>query len=754
MTRKESKTSPGSSSKKKADIKDMATAGPIVCLVSLLLVGLLGSLNFGPPRSIYLEGEIASEEIAAPENLLVQDLDSTIQKKERVAEMQPPVFDLSMEPFHALRRDVLALLQEIEEIPQESFNQKRWEIGERLNSEVSLQSLQVWTKKDFQEIFRTDVLPHIRHVFSLGIVQDRQFLRSYTHGIHVRNLDTGTERLLLDFKDVSDMGSLRQEIDLFLREQANLKLRARAAAWDLLGPHMRPNLILNQESTRKRVQEVRSAVEPVFYQIKKGEVIVRKGERVSENKQRKLQALFSEPPGFMRPQQGMGIFLVSLFLFTGFLFSATLRTNLRLQTRDYLLVSTLILSFAVLAKFLSLSGENLASGLLHIDPEILPYSLPVAGAVGLISLFLPRLLSVVSCLLLSYIATRMAGGGLHLFLFFFLSGFLYVYLLQGTSDRTQVLKTVFPLSSGVLVIWAGIHLSAGQWEMQILPGAGFVLVGSILSLFFLLVFSPICEYAFEYSSRFRLMELMDLEQPLLQDLMLNAPGTYHHSLIVANLVEAGARAIGANSLLVKVAALYHDIGKLKNPGYFIENQFGGKNRHDKLAPSMSALILTSHVKKGVEMARAHKLGPEIIDLIQQHHGTSLISYFYSKAVEMKTRGEVDVREEEFRYPGPKPQTKEAGLILLADVIEASSRTLVDPTPSRIKGHIKNTIRKIYTEGQLDDSELTLKDLNMLTDVFHRILTGIFHRRVEYPKVGRDKSSENQDKQDDSRQECA
>jgi len=240
------------------------------------------------------------------------------------------------------------------------------------------------------------------------------------------------------------------------------------------------------------------------------------------------------------------------------------------------------------------------------------------------------------------------------------------------------------------------------------------------------------------------MDMMNLEQPLLQRLMIEAPGTYHHSLVVSNLVEAGARRIGADSLLAKVAALYHDIGKLKNPEYFIENQYGSKNKHDKLAPSMSALILISHVKKGVEMAREHNLGEEIIDLIQQHHGTSLISWFYNKAVEKAgTKENKKIREEAFRYPGPKPQTKEAGLILLADVVEASSRTLVEPTPSRLKGHIRNTIRKIYTEGELDESELTLRELHILGDVFLKILTGIFHQRIDYP--GEKKKSESKEK---------
>jgi hypothetical protein len=236
---------------------------------------------------------------------------------------------------------------------------------------------------------------------------------------------------------------------------------------------------------------------------------------------------------------------------------------------------------------------------------------------------------------------------------------------------------------------------------------------------------------FGFTSRFRLMELMNLEQPLLQDLMVQAPGTYHHSLILSNMAEAGARAIGANALLAKVAALYHDIGKLKAPHYFIENQYGRNNPHDRLAPSMSALILISHIKKGAEMAREHRLGAEIESIIRQHHGNTLISFFYHKA---RDRGDAkeEVREQEYRYPGPRPQTREAGLLLLADAVEASARTLADPTPSRIQGHVESIFRKIFAEGQLDECDLTLKDLHLLSRAYSRILTGVFHRRIIYP----------------------
>jgi putative nucleotidyltransferase with HDIG domain len=280
-----------------------------------------------------------------------------------------------------------------------------------------------------------------------------------------------------------------------------------------------------------------------------------------------------------------------------------------------------------------------------------------------------------------------------------------------------------------LAVWLGATLLA-QHDFTAYPGQIVAIaVNSFLTLLLLFAVSPILEIAFGYTTRFRLMELMNLEQPLLQELMLNMPGTYHHSLLVANLVEAGAKAVGANSLLCKVAALFHDIGKISHPEYYIENQFGGENKHDKLAPSMSALILISHVKKGVELAESNRLGPELCSIIREHHGTRLMPYFFHKAAEL---GE-NPRPEDYSYPGPRPRSKEAAIVMLADVVEASSRVLTDPTPARIAGHIDKILHDIFVEGQLDEVDLTFKDVHKLSVSFWRILTGLFHQRIAYPE---------------------
>jgi hypothetical protein len=286
-----------------------------------------------------------------------------------------------------------------------------------------------------------------------------------------------------------------------------------------------------------------------------------------------------------------------------------------------------------------------------------------------------------------------------------------------------------------------LKIAEGSFHLNDLLDGAFGFTGGVLAGIMVTGIIPLFETLFGYTTDIKLLELANLNQPVLRDLVVQAPGTYHHSMIVGSLVEAAAESINANPLLAKVSAYYHDVGKIKKPLYFVENQKDKENRHDKLAPSMSSLILISHVKDGVELARANRLGKAIIDIIQQHHGTNLISYFYQKAKEQENPGVQSVDEKDYRYPGPKPQTKEAGLVLLADAIEAVSKTLTDPTPSRVKGLVQKVINSSFTDGQLNECELTLKDLYQIGNSFTRTLNGIFHRRIDYPEPAPEKNEE-------------
>lgn len=242
--------------------------------------------------------------------------------------------------------------------------------------------------------------------------------------------------------------------------------------------------------------------------------------------------------------------------------------------------------------------------------------------------------------------------------------------------------------------------------------------------------APFLEAPFGIVTAMRLIELSNPNQPLLRKLLVEAPGTYQHSIMVGNLAEQAAEAVGGNSLLARVGAIYHDIGKVKRPYFFIDNQFGAENPHDKLSPSLSALIISSHVRDGLELAQENRMPLAIQDFIRQHHGTTVMRYFYEKARDQDT-GE-GVLEEDFRYDGPKPQTKETAIVMLADASEATSRTLKNPTPVAIEQVVRRLIKERLTDGQLDEANLTLKELDVIARTFTRVLTGVFHQRIEYP----------------------
>lgn len=241
---------------------------------------------------------------------------------------------------------------------------------------------------------------------------------------------------------------------------------------------------------------------------------------------------------------------------------------------------------------------------------------------------------------------------------------------------------------------------------------------------------PYLEDTFGITTTFKLLELASPSQPLLRELQLKAPGTYHHSILVGNLAEAAAEAIGADALLVRVGSYYHDIGKTKRPYFFIENQLGMANQHDRISPRLSALVITAHVKEGLEMAREYKLPAILQEFIATHHGTSLVSYFYHQAVQAE--GQRQVQEEHFRYPGPRPRTRETGIVMLADGVEAACRSLKTPTPEQIEAMVRKIVDKRLADGELSEAPLTLREIEKVSAAFIRILTGLFHHRIEYP----------------------
>jgi putative nucleotidyltransferase with HDIG domain len=355
---------------------------------------------------------------------------------------------------------------------------------------------------------------------------------------------------------------------------------------------------------------------------------------------------------------------------------------------------------------------------------------PASAFVVMASMLLSRRIGMVCAIILSLFAAFIGEMSFELF-FIMLSGCVAavsgIKKIRKRSDFTGVFLKVAIVNIIVVTMFFLLHAYDSPVYQKNLP---YSILNAVLAIILILTMMPFFEKIFSRTTSIKLIELTDFNNPLLKRLMLEAPGTYHHSLMTAAIAEQAADAIGEDSLLARVGAYYHDIGKLKAPEYFIENQGAGANPHDPLTPTMSSLILVSHIKDGVALARKHNLDKSIIDNIEQHHGTTTIHFFYHKALELKK----DTKMEDFRYPGPKPQTKVAAILMIADSSEAACRALDDPTAVRIKETVEKIINNKFTDGQFSECPITLRDLQKIGDSIISSLIGINHARIEYKEI--------------------
>ena len=359
-----------------------------------------------------------------------------------------------------------------------------------------------------------------------------------------------------------------------------------------------------------------------------------------------------------------------------------------------------------------------------------PYYIPVSAAAMLTCLLFNDLqLAFSMSLIVSAVVTLVIGAGVDFLLVFFISGFVSGYLVKDARTRGTLLRAGFVV--GIVQV-AGYFLfhpefSRAAYVHEIKP----LFINGLVSALAVLGALKIFEYLFGELTNFSLLELSDaIHQPLLKRLAFEAPGTYHHSLILSNLAGAAADAIGANVLLVRVGAYYHDIGKLVKPHYFTENQMMADSKHDELEPSMSRLVILNHVKEGVDIAVKNGFNDKITDFIRQHHGTSLIHFFYQRALEASDGAEVG--EENYRYPGPKPQTKEIAIMMLADAVEGATRSLEEHTQPKINEVVRRIVNNKFIDGQLDECALTLREIDAISRTFTKVLSSMYHVRVKYP----------------------
>ncbi|WNB93486.1 HD family phosphohydrolase [Bacillus sp. NEB1478] len=526
---------------------------------------------------------------------------------------------------------------------------------------------------------------------------------------------------------VEEVENARDKAVGLIRDNRNLSYGLRIAAEEITQSFIIANKTLDTEKTRQKRKEASDKVEEVV--IREGEVLAKSGAVITpEIYQRlKIVGLLDQE---MKTYPYYGLFIFVLILMASlyyFMKEERAKEHFKKYVTIYALLFTLTL---VVMKLVSLSAEAGLSSLMYL--------VPVAAGAMMIKMLFNEELAVVSTVIFALSAAlifnEQTTGNFNFImsLYVLFNGIAGIVFLGRAQQRSKILQAGFFVSFiAILTVASVLLLLNGKFtSWQIGLDLGCAALSGFISAVLTLGLLPVIESSFNILSVTKLIELSNPNHPILRKVLMEAPGTYHHSIMVANLSEAACESVGANGLLARVGSYYHDVGKTKRPHFFIENQMNMENPHDKIAPQLSKTIITAHPYDGADMLKANKIPKEIIDIAEQHHGTTLLKYFYHKASQLS---EKEVSESDFRYPGPKAQTKEVAIIGISDAVEAAVRSLSKPTPVKIDQIIRKIINDRLEDGQFDECDLTLKELDTVAKTLSETLQGIFHSRIEYPE---------------------
>lgn len=711
--------------------------------ILLVSTALLLTLTILPDQHTsnvsYKVGDIAKSDIRVTQDLLVEDKALTEQRRKDAANNAPVVYNLNDQVTGVINdklQQALAIVHPGRDIKAEiSIPQLRTKLTPLLDTDLSEAEILALTRIKSDKVFLASAAELLSELYQRKIVLDEKVFQTDTRrGLEISD-NNGHPVGGGDFSSgVTDIGEARRVVGRWeFKGTGGGTDNAHISA--IIARILLPNLFYNREATEVRSRSAMETVRPVLFKLQKGEMVVRVGERITPEQGHKLAAIFGNKQSGSRLFTALGTFSLILVLFYfPYRFACKNIRKFNPTNKDVLIISLLITISFVCFKTALLITHNIGPVFPSIDASSYFFLFPFAAGAMTVRIFINSEVALVYCAILAPLLGIMFENNMLVVIYSLLGSIVGAHGVRHCTSRGTVYTAGLKISTVNLALALSFQtFNNAIFTTQTLYVAFFALLSGFISAGLVSSFIPLVETLFQYTTDIKLLELANLNSPVLRELMVKAPGTYHHSVVVGNLVESAAESIGANPLLARVAAYYHDIGKATKPLYFIENQAGEENRHDKLTPSMSALILISHIKEGAELAREHRLGQPIIDIIRQHHGTALIKFFYERAKSLAVVSGQVVEEKDFRYPGPKPQTREAGIVMLADCVEAASRTLVNPTPDRIQGLVQKLINNVFIDGQLDECELTLKNLHEIARSFTGILNGIFHHRIDYPE---------------------
>lgn len=692
------------------------------------------------------------DDVTAPFTFSLLKSDEQIEEeRQEVRETTPPIFYRDHEADNQMSQRVDSLFNNIAPVLQYYAN---WQISknqdtadaeadsirfeeEKNQSGVGLDRnswqpmLESYAEQEFDRLEGRETDTHIaldirntleellNNFKNEGII-DRSREELNADEITIRDDEQRTERTV-DIGRVLEISEARSETREHFANEYDDAIAT--TAYQLVSLIIEPNLNYDEAETMASIEEAKDDISLTQGAVSEGQVIIRRGDIVNEERYNKLESLAvaradrATDLELWQQYLGESIILIALFLIF-FMYLYLYRRKIYEDNSMFLLVFLVLTLIIATAAFVA-----------RLD-DISPYIVPITIAPIILTIIFDSRVGLMTTVTVALITGFMFGNSFEFILATITAASMGVYSVRDIKNRSQLYLTTPGLvfSSYLLVLLGFTFTKIGGWD-TLWDNSQFLAINAIgIWLTYPLIL--VIEKLFRVTTDITLLELSDTNQPVLKKMMIEAPGSFHHSLQVANLSETAASAIGANSLLCRVGGLYHDIGKLGKPGYFTENQ-SGENEHDKQTPRMSAQIIKEHVSKGVKMAQELELPEVIIDFIRTHHGTTLIKFFYQKALDQAS-SQKEIREEDFRYDGPIPNSRETGILLLADCIEASSRSMKEPSYQKLEKLVNRMVEERVTEGQLNNTPLTFQELRIIRESFLKILVGMYHGRVKYP----------------------
>ncbi len=682
-------------------------------LVALIMYSSLIQNIFPEKMDISLYS-VAERDIASP--VTIENKQATMQKQNEAVEAVEPEYTNKAETAQTQVEKIEDFFTLIVKVNDESLSADK--------DDESTPSLTLDEKVDkMKELLKELTVNELSDDEIKGFLMASSTQTSITKDVIITSLN----EVLNGRITVEELTNAKDEVEEKITK-ANLSSSVLDGSIKLARAVVIPNYFIDMEATKVKREKAIEAVDPVM--IRQGQIIVQEGQVINRDALAQLEIVgLLDRKLNIYPFFGLGLLVLFMTLFLAYFIEEIKGTTAETRSRNVLIFVTIFFFTTVVFKLVSLS-TGLLSGI-H-------YLLPAAMGTMLIKLLLSERLALASALVFAVMGsilfnTETVGTFNGEFgIYILVSSIAAIFLLGKHNQRTTILKAgLFVSFVNIVAIVMIYMLRSGQFDwLNLGVYSGYALLAGFLAAVLTLGLMPFFEAAFGILSTMKLIELSNPNHPLLRKLLMETPGTYHHSVMVANLAEAACESVGANGLLARVGAYYHDVGKTKRPTFFIENQMNMENPHDNIAPQLSKTIIIAHVSDGANMLKEYRLPKEIIDIAEQHHGTTLLKYFYHKAT---TMSDSPIPESDFRYPGPKPQTKEAAIVGIADGVEAAVRSMAKPTPAKIESIVRKIINDRLEDGQFNENDLTFKELDLVATTICETLQGIFHSRIEYPE---------------------